>query len=166
MSFIVATSMQGAELMPAIEKPMSSPSTYNEQQGALLIDDGSGNWAVCGANPALIGAVALTPGGPDTTSLAGVGSFNIRGRKEFPNNTMQATPVEDYTLFRAKTVGAAPANPVGSSYGVVRDTDGFWKVNFADVVNTRFKVTGYQNVSPENQPYVLGQFLAANVQQN
>ncbi len=165
MSFILATPGQGSQISPAAEKPMSAPSTYAEQQGALLVDDGSGNWAVCGANPALIGGVAATPGGADTTSLAGVGGFNIRGRKEFPNNTMQAYLTQSFERFRAKYVGAAPAN-TGGTYGVVRDTDGFWKVNFADTVNARVKLIGLQNASPENQPYCLVEFLSAFVQQN
>lgn len=166
MSFIAADmGVGGGAIQPTVEKPMASPTTYAEAQGALLVDDGTGNWAVCGANPALIGAVALTPGGVDVTSVAGVGGFNIRGRKEFPNNTMQGVLVQNSVRFRAKYAGVLPAT-TGGSYGVVRDADGVWKVNFADAVNTRVKYLGSETASPESQPYVFVMFLSANIQQN
>lgn len=167
MSFILATPGQGSQITPVVEKPMSAPLTYNEQQGALLIDDGTGNWSVCGADPVLIGAVAATSGGPDTTSLAGVGGFNIRGRREIPTGTIGGYLVQNNERFRAKYFGTPPTNPLGQLFGVIRDpADGLWKVDFTETVNTRLKIVGYQNVSPENQPYVIVEFLLANVQQN
>lgn len=165
MSFRLAVPGQGAMMTPAIEKPMSVPATYAENEGALLIDDGNGNWAVCGPNPPLIGAVAVTPGGNDTTSLAGVGAFNIRGRKEFPTGVMQAIFAGDSQTFLAKFVGTPPTSGRGM-FGVIRDTDGFWKINFNDTVNQRVLVTSLQTPTPEAQPYALCQFLAAFTQLN
>jgi hypothetical protein len=165
MTFIPADIDGFGAVQPTVEKPMSLPLTYAEDLGAPLIDDGFGNWLVCGPNPPLIGAIALTPGGIDATSLAGVGGFNIRGRKEFPNNTMQATLVQGNKRFRAKYVGTLPATP-GGSFGIIRDVDGTWKVNFADNVNTRVKYLGGETALPEGQPVIFVTFLAANIQQN
>ena len=166
MSFIAANAGLGDDMSLIVEKPMQLPVTYAEQQGALLVDDGNGNWAVCGANPALIGAVALTNGGADTTSLAGVGGFNIRGRKEFPNNTMQGILVQNSIRFRAKFIGTIPAT-AGGSYGVIRDTDGIWKVDFTNTATPRVKLVNIDNTTtPEKQTYVAVTFLAANVQTN
>lgn len=165
MSFTPAGMAPGGFVPPTVEKPLANPTTYAEQEGALLLDDGAGNWTVCGADPSLIGGVALTPGGVDTTSLAGVGGFNILGRKEFPSGQMQAVLVQGNQRFRARYFGTLPATP-GGSYGVVRDTDGIWKVDFTDAVNTRVKYLGGETASPESQPYVFVVFLAANVQQN
>lgn len=167
MSFISASAGNGQELSPVVEKPMSVPVTYAEQEGALLVDDGNGNWAVCGPDPVLIGAVATTPGGVDTTSLAGVGGFNIRGRKEIPQNVISGTLVQNGMRFLGKYVGTLPA-VAGGLYGVIRDpADGFWKVDFNETVNTRLKLVSLANTgSPEKQNMVIVTFLAANVQAN
>jgi hypothetical protein len=51
-------------------------------------------------------------------------------------------------------------------YGVVLDADGQWKVDFAEVVNTRLKLVKKLTDAPENRNEVEVVFLAANVQIN
>jgi hypothetical protein len=52
----------------------------------------------------------------------------------------------------------------GGSYGVVKDSDGKWKVDFSDTTATRVKLVGRRTNSPENLPQVIVTVLAANVQ--
>lgn len=96
---------------------------YAENEGALLTTDVNNNFVACGADPAQVAAIALTPGGADTSG------FNILGRKEYPPNTMQGIAVNDSVRFLAPFLGALPAVP-GGAFGVTRDVDGTWKVDF------------------------------------
>jgi hypothetical protein len=57
---------------------------------------------------------------------------SLLGRLEFPPGMAIVTEAFD-TTFRAEFVGDLPALP-GGEYGVVRDTDGRWKVDFDDAV--------------------------------
>lgn len=125
--------------------------------GALLLRDANGAFAECGADPAVIAAVAESGAGPDTSG------FNPLAVKGFPPGYMQGIAVQDEVIFRARYVGALPAAD-GGSYGVVKDADGLWKVDFNEVVNTRLKLLGRLTNSPENVAEVLVAFLAANVQ--
>ena len=138
------------------EKSLAAAQVF--LQGALLLIDANGNWAECGADPAAIGAIALTGAGPDTS----VGSRF--GTTEFPPGIMKGMAVQDETIWRATYTGALPAAD-GGSYGVTRNAGGDWVVDFAKVGATaRLKVIGRLTGSPENVPEVLVTFLAANVQ--
>lgn len=154
MSFILARA-KSQSIPRSKELPLAAGASG--KRGALLLVDANGEYAECGADPAAIAAVAESDFGADTSIGA------VAGKSEFPPGKMQGTAVQDEVVFRAKYVGALPAAD-GGSYGVVRDTDGSWKVDFTETVNTRVKLVGRLSDSPLNVPEVLVSFLAANVQ--
>lgn len=127
------------------------------KMGALLLVDANDNYAECGANPAAIAAVSQTAAGPSTE----IG--NHFGKEEFPPGYAQGIAVQDEVEFRARYIGAPPAN-AGASYDVIRDSDSFWKVNFGSSANARVKLLRLLNQSPENVPECIVTVLAANVQ--
>lgn len=154
MSFRAARLRAGS--VPHIrEKVVATGAAFEE--GALLLVDANGLYAECGADPAAIAAVAESAFGADTSG------FVRTGKKEFPPGYMQASLVANEQPFHAEYVGTLPAAN-GGSYGVVRDTDGKWKVDFADVTATRVKLVNRLTDSPENRNRVEVVFLAANVQ--
>lgn len=153
MSFQLAHP-DGDDVGRVVTRDLAASQTFNV--GALLAVDSNGAFAECGADPAAIAAVALSPAGTDSSG------FNILGRKEFPSGKMQACPIKN-RQFTAKYVGSLPAAD-GGLYGVVRDTDGDWKVDFSEIVNTSLKLVGRRTNSPENIARVVVQFLDANVQ--
>lgn len=144
----------GDSIPRTVEKDLAAAQVFG--LGALLLVDASGNFAECAANPALIAAVAETGAGPDTSG------FNRFAALSFPPGRMQGTSVRNM-LFRARYLGGLPAAD-GGSYDVVRDTDTFWKVNFASSANARVRLLGRLTNSPENLPEVLVKVLDANVQ--
>lgn len=154
MSFKLARAK--SQSIPRVkEKALAAGAAF--KLGALLLVNASNEYAECGADPALVAAVSETGAGASTE----IG--NRFGKEEFPPGFMQATAVQDEVEFRAKYVGTLPG-AVGGSYGVIRDTDSFWKVDFAETVATRVKYVRSLALSPENLPEVIVSFLAANVQ--
>lgn len=154
MSFIVARGKQ--QSVPEVrELAVASGAAF--EKGALLVQDANGDWAECGADPAAIAAVAESAYGTDSDGYGG------HGKKEFPPGKMQGTLVQGEVRFKAAYVGTLPAAN-GGSYGVVRDTDNKWKVDFAETVATRVKLVNRFTNAPENQALVEVVFLAANVQ--
>ena len=154
MSFVLAdTPDTGVNRI--VQRALASGSAF--PQGTLMLVNGSNEFAECGADPASIAAVSATACGTDSTG------FNILGKKEFPPGYMQGITLEG-RKFRAKYVGTLPAVD-GGSYGVVKDTDGQWKVDFTDTTATRVKLVGRLTGSPENQAQVLVAFIPANIQQ-
>lgn len=153
MSFILD---DASDLLDSIvERDIVPADAY--LQGALLVVNGSNQFAECGADPAAIAAVACTDVGPDTSG------FNRLGNKNFPPGRIQAIRVTRERRFRGLYVGTLPAAD-GGSYGVIKDTDGKWKVDFSDTTATRVKLVGRRTNSPENLPQVIVVFLAANIQ--
>lgn len=148
----------GGKMARIIELPIAGG--YAEAQGALILAV-AGAFQACGADPASIGAVSLTPGGADTSG------FNELGRKEFPPLTMQGICLEDQ-LFLAPYIGTPGA--VNALFGVIRDSDGVWKVDFNETVNTRLVFLGFPDKSPADaagagqDSLALVRFLAANIQ--
>lgn len=137
---------------------------YAEAQGALVYIDASNTIVACGADPTLIAGVAVTPGGTDTPSVVAEGGFNILGRKEFPPLSMQAFSIGEEERFIAPYVGTLPTNP-GGQYGVIRDTDGVWKVDFNDDVNVVLTYTGNRNTALQGSlPLAICTFLQSVVQ--
>ncbi len=153
MSFQLAYP-NGLKVPRIVEKSLAAAQAF--EAGALLVADASDNWAECGANPASIGAVSISPAGTDSTGYVRF------GKREFPPGKMQGIALTG-EFFTAKYLGGLPAAN-GASYGVVRDTDLFWKVNFADTTNLRVKLVDRRTASPENIARVVVNFLAANVQ--
>jgi hypothetical protein len=153
MSFILD---DASDLLDSIvERDIVPAAAY--LQGAALVVNGSNQFAECGADPASIAAVACTDVGPDTSG------FNRLGNKNFPPGRVQAIRVTRERRFRALYVGTLPAVD-GGSYGIIKDSDGKWKVDFSDTTATRVKLVGRRTNSPENLPQVIVVFLAANVQ--
>lgn len=128
-----------------------------ESAGALYIADGSDNFAACGADPAAIAGVGLFGCGADTSG------FNILGKKEFPPGYMECYALTAEIAFSAKYVGSLPGVN-GGSYGVVRDSDGLWKIDFAEVTTTQFKLVDRRTTSPENIARVIVVPLVARIQ--
>lgn len=153
MSFILD---DASDLLDSIvERDIVPAAAY--LQGALLVVNGSNQFAECGADPASIAAVACTDVGPDTSG------YNRLGQKNFPPGRIQAIRVTRERRFRGLYVGTLPAVD-GGSYGVVKDADNKWKVDFTDTTATRVKLVGRRTNSPENLPQVIVVFLAANIQ--
>lgn len=112
----------GGKLPRTVENALAAG--YAEAQGALLLIDANGKFDVCGADPAAVAAVALTPGGTDTSG------FNILGKKEYPPGYMQGITLLADTRFIAPVVNGPLAGVAGvAQYGVTRDVDGVWKVD-------------------------------------
>ncbi len=126
-------------------------------KGALLLADAANNWAECGADPAVIGAVALSD------YLADTSGFSHTARTEFPTGSMQGALVRDGVRFIGEKVigGADPV--VGSEYGVILDVDGRWKIDTAEAVATRVHVHRLVD-DPIDQNKWEVTFLAANCQ--
>jgi hypothetical protein len=155
MSFITAR-LHGTKVPPVRELPVASGAAF--ETGALLIKNNDGAYAECGADPTAVAAVAESGFGADTSG------FNHLARKEFPPGMMQATKVMGEQPFHAEYVGTLPA-AAGGSYGVVRDTDGRWKVDFADTTNLVVRLISLDwTKSPLNRKRVEVIFLPAVVQ--
>lgn len=129
----------GGKIPDTVEKTIDSG--YAEAQGALLYVDESGNFAACAADAALIAAVALTPGGADTSG------YNILGRKEFPPLKMQGISIANGQRFIAPFSGSLPAAP-GGQYGFVRNASGIYVVDFDEVVNVCLVYLGVVDFNP------------------
>lgn len=137
-----------------VEKDLAASQSF--LVGALLLVDGSGNYAECGADPASIAAVSETGAGTDSSG------FNRFSSYSFPPGRMTGTSVRN-NVFRTPYIGTLPAAD-GGAYGVIKDSDGAWKTDFNEVVNTRVRLVGRLTTAPENQPEVLVKVLDANVQ--
>lgn len=154
MSFFLAHPV--SEKVPRIvTRKLAASQTF--AFGALLLVDGSGNFAECGADPASIAAVAMAPAGTDSSG------FNILASFSFPVGYMQAVAIANNVPFLAKYTGSLPAND-GGQYGVVKDTDGFWKVDFGETTAKRLQLVDRRTAAPESLGYVEVLFLDANVQ--
>jgi hypothetical protein len=144
----------GDSIPRTVEKDLAAAQVFG--LGALLLVDANGAFAECGANPALIAAVAESGAGPDVTG------FNRFASLSFPPGRMQGTAVRNM-LFRCRYIGGLPAAD-GGIYNVIRDADTFWKVDFGNVAAARVRLLGRLTNSPENLPEVLVKVLDANVQ--
>jgi hypothetical protein len=137
-----------------VEKSLAAAQAFNA--GALLVADSSDNYAECGADPAAIGAVAVSGAGSDTSG------FNRFAKKEFPPGKMQGITLPGI-VFTCKYVGTLPAAN-GASYGVVRDTDSDWKADFTELASPVLTLVGRRTDSPENIARVVVVFLSGVIQ--
>lgn len=125
--------------------------------GAALLINAAGEWAECGADPALIGGFSEHAVGTGSGALYPVGT------KEFPPGKCIASLAEG-NIFSADYVGTLPAN-AGGSYGIVKGADGLWRVDFAETVNTRVLLVSIdEELAPTNRHRVQIRVLPANVQ--
>lgn len=99
--------------------------------GALLLKQADDEWAECGADPTEVSAVALHRYGANT----GVG--NVTGRHEFPPNKALGIPVAGRRRFTAEYVGT----PALGDFGVIKDTDDKWKIDFNETTTDVVTVT-------------------------
>ena len=129
MSFRPAKLRPGGDVPEIYERPVKAAEVW--PVGALLKENTSGEWEECGADPTVIAAVALSGYG---NSLA-YGTLRLDG---FPPGYCQAALVRRGLPFRAKYVGTL--GTIGTSYGVVVDSDGDWKVDFSDTTNVSVKL--------------------------
>lgn len=156
MGFVLAT-LDGQSIPKCVEKDSAAAADF--PMGSLLLVDGNGDFAECGADPALVAAVAASGVGPDTAFGA-----NRLGVKGFPPGRVQAFPVQNFQRFRAKYVGTLPS-VTGGTYGVVKDTDGEWKVDFAEVTAMQVKLVELPALDPlDGDARVTVIFLTAKVQ--
>lgn len=146
---------KGVAVPRVVQRPLAAAQAF--LSGSLVLVDANGAVAECGADPASIAGVSLAPCGADTSG------FNILAKKEFPLGNMQFIPLTTDQMFIANYVGTLPAAD-GASYGVVKDTDNFWKVDFSDTTNLRVKLVGRRTTSPENLALVYVLFLSTNIQ--
>lgn len=129
----------GGKIPQTVEKTIASG--YSEVQGALLQQSATNTWEATGSDPVQVAAVALTPGGADTSG------YNILGRKEFPPLSMQGIlPRGQRFLF--PYMGSVPAAVDGSTYGATRDTDGYYKIDFNKLGGGVFNYFGFPDLSP------------------
>lgn len=155
MSFTTAR-LHGTKVPPVRELPVTAGQAF--ELGALLVKTGAGAYSECGADPTSVAAIAESGFGDDA---AGFGAGPRR--KEFPPGMMQGTKVMGEQPFLAEYIGTLPAAD-GASYGVVKDTDGRWKVDFADTTNLVVRLVGRRTDAPENVRKVEVIFLPAVVQ--
>lgn len=150
----------GGKIPPTVEKALATG--YAEGQGALLVQDADGKYAACAADAGLIAAVALTPGGADTSTVP----VNILGKYEFPPGYMQGIAIAGGVKFIAPYVGALPAAP-GGQFGFIKDS-GIYKVDFNEIVNVVLTYLGVVDFRPDlsdaNEGLVEVSFLPAVVQ--
>lgn len=158
VGFTLAAPAKGSGGKIPLTVERAQASGYSEAQGALLVVNSSNQFAACAADATLIAAVALTPGGSDTSG------FNILGTKGFPPGYMQGIQIKGQ-LFAAPYVGSLPSAD-GGAYGFVRDTDGVYKVDFNDDTNVVLTLVGRRTSSLEaSLGLVLVRFLDAVVQE-
>lgn len=139
MSFRLAN-LEDAHIPPAVEKDLATGEDF--LLGALLIVNASDEYAEAGADPAAVAAVALSGAGTESDP------FRRPTNREFPPGKMQAIPVQGERKFRSFYVGTLPSE-AGGEYGVVRDTDEKWKVDFNETTTTVVKL---QSIKPTEEP--------------
>lgn len=130
MSFRPTTYENGGQIT-ARELAVVAAGSWNS--GALIVTNASGEATECGADPALIAGISLSNVG------TGTGPLYPLGVREFPPGRCTVLPISpDYT-FTCQYKGTL--GTLGTAYGVVKDTDGLWKVDFSDVGGTTTRVT-------------------------
>lgn len=146
---------KGVSVPRIVTKPLAASQAFLE--GALVLLDSNFACAECGADPAAIAGVALSGCGADSSG------FNILGKKEFPPGYMQILTLSAEVPLSCAYVGTLPAAD-GGSYGVVKDTDGYWKLDFAETTAAQFKLVDRLTNSPENIGRVIVIPLVAKIQ--
>jgi hypothetical protein len=165
MSFQLAH-LRSQSMAHVNERPVAEEEAF--QRGALLVEDDYGEYAEATADDygsvGAIDGIALARYGVDgTLPYEGTPSFDILGGFGFIPGNMQAIQVvhgDRGLMFSAEYVGTLPTT-VGGSYGVVRDTDGRWKVDFAsDAAVVRLESLAWTQ-DPINKNRVVVSFLDA-----
>lgn len=93
--------------------PLAAAQTF--KTGALVLRDGSANVAECGADPASIYGISEGEAGKEITDILKI----------------IVTRATEFTRWWMPTSVAPVAANSGVSYGVTKDADGIWYVDFA-----------------------------------
>lgn len=101
-----------AKRLDNIQLPLAAVQTF--KTGALVLRDGSGNIAECGADPAAIYGVAEEPAGKEPTDA----------------NKVIVTRATESTRWWFPCSAAPTSANSGINYGVTKDADGIWYVDF------------------------------------
>lgn len=141
-----------AQSEPLTKEKAVDSSVVSFNKGALLTVDAQDEYVEAGADPAIVQAIALHGYGANTTGFGAIG-----GRREFPAGRCVAVGARGQR-FRARYTGT----PALGAFGVVRDANGDWLVDFTDAVATRFQVTRLLNTELGGITEVEGYFLDAN----
>ncbi len=144
----------GVAVPRTIEKSLAVDEAF--PTGSLLLEDGDGNFAECGADPAAIAAVSVSGAGPDTSG------FNRFAELGFPPGKMQGIAVKDM-VFKADYVGALP-DADGGDYGVIYDATLGWCVDFAEVGSTPVRLVNREPLPLGGIDQVLVRFNDSFVQ--
>lgn len=97
--------------------------------GAAVVLDGSKQVTECGADPASIYGFALFG------ATAGVSKD-----PQDPTRVLVAKAIEGEKFWMQCSSAPSEATHRNNSYGIAKDADGIWYVDFTDVVNTRLFV--------------------------
>lgn len=145
--FQFAQTLGGPAVPRTIEKQLA---TATLTKGAALFVNADGKYEECGADPAVIAAIGATPAGTSS-------DYSYLRKDEFPAGYMQGITTQG-TVFSCEYVGTLPAAD-GGEYGIIKDSDNDWKIDFSDVANPRVKLVGRMTATPESQNRVLVSFL-------
>ena len=99
--------------------PLAAAQTF--KTGALVLRDGSANIAECGADPAVIYGVAEEPAGKEPVDAV---------------NKIIVTRATEQTRWWFPTSAAPTSANSGVNYGVTKDADGIWYVDFTKTGGT------------------------------
>lgn len=136
------------------ERPYYTGSSW--KQGALLIVHSDGTFKEAGSDPSTIAAIAEHDVG------TGSGAEFPIGYKEFPPLVAKATILKPGMKLIAKYVGSM--GTVGTAYGAVLDSDGYWKVDFNETSTTQFRLVRNLNTGPLATPLVEVVVITAAIQ--
>jgi hypothetical protein len=138
-------------------------------KGALLIENEYGEWQEVASDAydkyqGPIDGTALCRYGIDgTVPYDGAPSFDILGGFGFPPGNVPAAVVvqgDREKWWDAEYVGTLPT-VVGGSYGVIRGSDGKWRVDFADTTTAVVRLESLVwSDDPLNKNRVVVSFLA------
>ena len=101
-----------------IQLPLAAAQTF--VTGAAVLRDGSGNITECGADPA---------------SIYGFSSGKATKNPVDPTKTIIYPATESETFWFACNVAPTAANS-GINYGITKDADGIWYVDFTKVAGS------------------------------
>lgn len=120
------------------ERAVYSGSDWKE--GALVLVHSDGTFKECGADPASIAGVARSDVG------TGSGAEYPIGSKEFPPGYCQAVLLKPGMKLTAEYTGTM--GTVGTAYGVVRGSDGKWRIDFTETGTAQFKLVRDLSAAP------------------
>lgn len=125
---------------PVISGKYATGQTF--KKGALLLIDSAGELTECAADPTLVSGLALEPAGkrPGFEIAGGVTQVTYRAQE------VSYVPADDKVIYSMRAVNGAtdPVTPaqtnVGESYGALKDSDGIWTLDIAEVTVLVFTI--------------------------